>query len=291
MMGIGARGGKKDRKITLRNLKRNKKKEEMIEEESKKKELKKQNVIKKQENIIQITKEEKEQEKEELIDLLEDAPTLEKKNGNMKESINKIKNDSIEVTYKFNHKEIEKQIAQEKEIEKQIAQEKEIEKDLDFKKDSNTIKKDTPPIIEEKEENTFIPIYKDTKTVGKRNVEDNKKNVLQKEEKELNFLEKQIIQVLEDDINEKKFQLKKIDSEIYTLEKNIEDTVGQEEMVELEKEIEILMKLVEKIKRQIDSLEKTFDDKIPLTDTNNYLIYLVEEYKSRRKEEIEFKKV
>ena len=301
MMGIGARGGKKDRKITFRNLKRNKKKEEMIEEESKKKELKKQNVIKKQENIIQITKEEKEQEKEELIDLLEDAPTLEKKNGNTKESINKIKNDSIEVTYKFNHKEIEKQIAQEKEIEKQItqekeiekqiAQEKEIEKDLDFKKDSNTIKKDTPPIIEEKEENTFIPIYKDTKTVGKRNVEDNKKNVLQKEEKELNFLEKQIIQVLEDDINEKKFQLKKIDSEIYTLEKNIEDTVNQEEMVELEKEIEILMKLVEKIKRQIDSLEKTFDDKIPLTDTNNYLIYLVEEYKSRRKEEIEFGKV
>ena len=211
MMGIGAIGGKKDRKITFRNLKRNKKKEEMIEEESKKKELKKQNVIKKQENIIQITKEEQEQEKEELIDLLEDAPTLEKKNGNMKESINKIKNDSIEVTYKFNHKEIEKQ----------IAQEKEIEKDLDFKKDSNTIKKDPPPIIEEKEENTFIPIYKGTKTVGKRNVEDNKKNVLQKEEKELNFLEKQIIQVLEDDINEKKFQLKKIDSEIYTLKKNI----------------------------------------------------------------------
>ena len=155
----------------------------MIEEESKKKELKKQNEIKKQENIIQITKEEKEQEKEELIDILEDAPTLEKKNGNMKESINKIKNDSIEVTYKFNHKEIEKQITQEKEkqitqekeIEKQITQEKEIEKDLDFKKDSNTIKKDPPPIIEEKEENTFIPIYKDTKTVGKRNVEDNKK--------------------------------------------------------------------------------------------------------------------
>ena len=291
MMGIGARGGKKDRKITFRNLKRNKKKEEIIEEESKKKELKKQNVIKKQENIIQITKEEKEQKKEELIDLLEDAPTLEKKNGNMKESINKIKKDSIEVTYKFNHKEVEKQITQEKEVEKQITQEREIEKDLDFKKNSDTTKKDLPPIIEEKEENTFIPIYKDTKTVGKRNVEDNKKNVLQKEDKELNFLEKQIIQVLEDDINEKKFQLKKIDSEIYTLEKNIEDTVSQEEMVELEKEIEILMKLVEKIKRQIDSLEKTFDDKIPLTDTNNYLIYLVEEYKSRRKEEIEFKKV
>ena len=178
MMGIGAKGGKKDRKITFRNLKRNKKKKEMIEEESKKKELKKQNVIKKQENIIQITKEEKEQEKEELIDLLEDAPTIEKKNGNMKESINKIKKDSIEVTYKFNHKEVGKQ----------ITQEKEIEKDLDFKKDSDTIKKDTPPIIEEKEENTFIPIYKGTKTVGKRNVEDNKKNVLQKEEKEINFL-------------------------------------------------------------------------------------------------------
>lgn len=30
MMGIGARGGKKDRKITFRNLKRNKKKEEML---------------------------------------------------------------------------------------------------------------------------------------------------------------------------------------------------------------------------------------------------------------------
>lgn len=294
MMGIGARGGKKDRKITFRNLKRNKKKEEMIEEESKKKELKKQNVIKKQENIIQITKEEKEQEKEELIDLLEDAPTLDKKHGNMKESINKIKNDSIEVTYKFNREKAEKKNTQEKKIQKGI-NEKEIEKNLNFntqeKKNSNTIKKDIPPIIEKNDENTFIPIYKDTKAVGKRNVEDNKESILQKEEKELNFLEKQIIKVLEDDINEKKFQLKKIDSEIYTLEKNIEDTVSQEEMVELEKEIEILMKLVEKIKRQIDSLEKTFDDKIPLTDTNNYLIYLVEEYKSRRKEEIEFKKV
>lgn len=294
MMGIGARGGKKDRKITFRNLKRNKKKEEMIEEESKKKELKKQNEIKKQENIIQITKEEKEQEKKELIDLLEDAPTLDKKHGNMKESINKIKNDSIEVTYKFNREKAEKKNTQEKKIQKGI-NEKEIEKNLNFntqeKKNSNTIKKDIPPIIEKNDENTFIPIYKDTKAVGKRNVEDNKESILQKEEKELNFLEKQIIKVLEDDINEKKFQLKKIDSEIYTLEKNIEDTVSQEEMVELEKEIEILMKLVEKIKRQIDSLEKTFDDKIPLTDTNNYLIYLVEEYKSRRKEEIEFKKV
>lgn len=294
MMGIGARGGKKDRKITFRNLKRNKKKEEVIEEESKKKELKKQNVIKKQENIIQITKEEKEQEKEEPIDLLEDAPTLDKKHGNMKESINKIKNDSIEVTYKFNREKAEKKNTQEKKIQKGI-NEKEIEKNLNFntqeKKNSNTIKKDIPPIIEKNDENTFIPIYKDTKAVGKRNVEDNKESILQKEEKELNFLEKQIIKVLEDDINEKKFQLKKIDSEIYTLEKNIEDTVSQEEMVELEKEIEILMKLVEKIKRQIDSLEKTFDDKIPLTDTNNYLIYLVEEYKSRRKEEIEFKKV
>lgn len=294
MMGIGARGGKKDRKITFRNLKRNKKKEEMIEEESKKKELKKQNVIKKQENIIQITKEEKEQEKEELIDLLEDAPTIEKKNGNMKESINKIKNDSIEVIYEFNREKVEKKNTQEKKIQKGING-KEIEKNLNFntqeKKNSDAIKKDIPPIIEKDDENTFIPIYKGTKTVGKRNVEDNKEIILQKEEKELNFLEKQIIKVLEDDINEKKFQLKKIDSEIYTLEKNIEDTVSQEEMVELEKEIEILMKLVEKIKRQIDSLEKTFDDKIPLTDTNNYLIYLVEEYKSRRKEEIEFKKV
>lgn len=293
-MEIGARGGKKDRKITFRNLKRNKKKEEVIEEESKKKDLKRQNGIKKQEKIIQITKEEKEKEKEELIDLLEDTPTLEKKNEKMKESISKIKKDSIEVTHEFNREEVEKKNTQEKEIQKEIEETK-IEKNLNFdtqeKKNSDTIKKDTPPIIEEKGKNTFTPTHKETKAVGKRKVEDKKKNEPQKEEKELNFLEKQIIQVLEDDINEKKFQLKKIDSEIYTLEKNIEDTVNQEEMIELEKEIEILMKLVEKIKRQIDSLEKTFDDKIPLTDTNNYLIYLVEEYKSRRKEEIEFGKV
>ena len=120
MMGIGARGGKKDRKITFRNLKRNKKKEEMIEEESKKKELKKQNVIKKQENIIPITKEEKEQEKEELIDLLESTPTLDKKHDDIKESISKIKKDPIEVIYKFNHKAVEKQNTQEKEIEKDL---------------------------------------------------------------------------------------------------------------------------------------------------------------------------
>jgi len=106
----------------------------------------------------------------------------------------------------------------------------------------------------------------------------------------LDFIEKQIIKVIEEDIDEKKFQLKKIDSEIHTIQKQIDTIDNPDEIDEIEKEIERLMEILEQIKRQIVSLEKTFDFKFPVEEPDNYLIYLVEEYKTYRKEEKKFYK-
>ena len=47
---------------------------------------------------------------------------------------------------------------------------------------------------------------------------------------------------------------------------------------------------IEEIKKQIVSLKRTFGFKFPIENPDNYLIYLVEEYKSNRKEEIDLEK-
>lgn len=107
---------------------------------------------------------------------------------------------------------------------------------------------------------------------------------------ELNFIETQIVKIIDQEIEEKKFELKKMDSEIYTIQKKVETAKEEPEILELEEQIRKLLERIEKIKKQISSLEKTLDLKFPIEQPDNYLIYLIEEYKDKRKEEIDFKK-
>ena len=81
-----------------------------------------------------------------------------------------------------------------------------------------------------------------------------------------------------------------MDSELYTIQKNIESLTEEKELLLLEEEIKRLLDKIESIKKQILSLEKTFEFKFPIEEPDNYLIYLIEEYKNNRKEEIDLGK-
>lgn len=116
----------------------------------------------------------------------------------------------------------------------------------------------------------------------------NSKTIKEETHQELNFIEKQMIEVINQKIDDSKFELKKIDSEIYTIQKNIDSTMDDLEILKLEKEVQELLDKIETIKKQISSLERTLDLKFPIDNPDNYLIYLTEEYKQRRKEEIDF---
>lgn len=238
--GIGAKGGKKDRKLSFLNRIRKRnlemKKDFQIEEKKKIEKLKQ-----KQEEIIFNTSKEK--------------------------------NIPIDVT----------------------PSKKRLENNILL---TNKQKKQNP----KKETKLKIPISKKEKQILPRKIKAKSKEkdnlVTLKPKKNMNsnpidmeaFLEKQVTKILEQDIQDKKFQLKKIDSEIYAIQKSIESTQDQEDLTALEKEIERLMDILEQIKRQILSLEKTFDLNFPVDEPDHYLIYLLEEYKNYRKDEKELSK-
>lgn len=253
---LGAKGGKKDLKLTFLNRRRKlklKKEELIIEKQAK--ELQKQR--KKDKEIILNF--ENERKKEESIELLQPSDELEidlsrvkphKKHGNNNfevEDLTPINNDDIEILDDIFDDSIDNYHPSIKE--------KKSAMDTDFI-NNNTIKKK-----------------------GKR-----------KEQEQINSIEKQIIQIIEKDIEEKNFQLKKIDSEIHTIKKNIDLVTDEDQMTKIEEEINRLQEMLERIKKQILSLEKTFDFKFPVDEPDNYLIYLVEEYKEYRKDDKDFYK-
>lgn len=265
---LGAKGGKKDLKLSFLNRKRNRKlKEEELAQE-KEKEVQQQ---KKKEEEILLTIE-KDNISEQLVtnsieikpkqQLSDDLVTPEKQTT---DNLVSPKDNSI----------TQKQPEHEKII--NIPVNEEIKQD--------DILVDYPKIVTKARENDSnivdFPTPSDTKVdTGEK----------EKQEEVVGFIEKQVIQILEQDIEEKKFQLKKIDSEIHTIQKNIDTATNEEELDSVEKEIERLMEMLEQIKRQILSLEKTFDFKFPVEEPDNYLIYLVEDYKEHRKEEKDFYK-
>jgi len=240
---LGAKGGKKDLKLSFLNKKRRLK---LIEEEL----------------DIQNKKDDKEKkEKEKKLNIQED-------------NISDLSVEKIEVSEPNKLK--DEFIIQEKvEIIKELEQP--IQTDI---KEKNVIDYPRKKAIGHSKDNDIINNY-DTED---RKIEIDNYN------DSLDFIEKQIIQIIEEDIDEKKFQLKKIDSEIHTIQKHIDTANNQDEIDEIEEEIERLIDLLENIKKQIISLEKTFDFKFPVEEPDNYLIYLVEEYKEYRKEEKNFYK-
>ena len=116
------------------------------------------------------------------------------------------------------------------------------------------------------------------KKINGHNVKELEQNIT-----DVDYLEKQIIKILEQQIDENRYQLRKMDNELYIIGKEIDDLDEKEDIVLLTKEIETLIEKLKYIKRQIESLRKTFAFDFPIEEPDNYLIYLVDEFKEQRK--------
>lgn len=104
--------------------------------------------------------------------------------------------------------------------------------------------------------------------------------------KDTDYFEKQILKILDQQIDENNYQLKKMDSEMHTIEKEIDSLINKEDVEEFENEIQLLIEKLNYIKRQISSLQKTFEFNFPVEEPDNYLIYLVDEFKDKVKSNI-----
>lgn len=286
---IGAKGGKKDLKLIFQNNKR-KKRKEIQEIKLQKEKIEREKKQKQKEAVIHLTPEVKlpeeniniESNPKELISPviipIENIQEKQQQTKDQKEQ-NEIKKEETlisqtpDLEIEENNKNIIPIPKPEKERKIEEKKERKIEEKRETKKETN-IKKGK----RSKEKNSTNSTEKQIETINKK-----------KQETE-DFLEQQVIKVLEQEIEEKNFQLKKMDSEIYTIQKNIESLTEEEELLLLEKEIKKLLDKMEEMKRQILSLEKTFEFKFPIEEPDNYLICLVEEYKNNRKEEIDLGK-
>ena len=99
------------------------------------------------------------------------------------------------------------------------------------------------------------------------------------------YLKIEITHILENSIKDNIYELKKLDSNFYSIEKKIDYAEDDSDIKEIELEINKLLEQLQYIKMQITSLEKTFEFKFPDEEPDNYLIYLVEEYKEKVKNE------
>lgn len=289
---IGTKGGKRDLKLTIQNRKRKNKKE--IQEMKYKQKKKEKEAHKKKEKLITILKLEQETSKNKQGTTIIHKSKLEVprkkifKQPNSKEDTF-FTNDDIKEKRENPQKglpEKEQQINQE--LEKIIIQ-------IPFNLKDN--KKNIISISNQSEEQK---LKEEKKYIGKQinNLDNHNKNntkeqiniLNEKKEENISFLEQHIIKVLEQELDEKKYSLKKLDSEIYAIQQSIDPVTREEELLVLEQEISKLINKIEKIKKQIIVLERTLDFKFPIESPDNYLIYLVEEYKNNRKEEINLEK-
>lgn len=294
---LGTKGGKRDRKITIFNKKR-KKKRAILEEEKKKETMQKEKIQKtpilpekekidisstsyrrkkigikpdttlskeepfKERNFIHKEENLSPDKKRENPVSIDDSKEKieEKKQPEIKKPIKELKKDSIQI-------EMNKGIEEEMELEKEtfpfeIPEEKNIyPKSTNIRK-ATSKKGGTPPLTLEKKEE-ISPI---------------------KEKESITYLEKEIIHVLDENIKDIQYDLKKLDSEVYTIKKEMNQEIGQEELEELELEIENLIIKIETLKKEMESLKKTFALDFPVEVPDNYLIYLVDEYKEKQME-------
>lgn len=103
----------------------------------------------------------------------------------------------------------------------------------------------------------------------------------------IEIVEKEIINILEENIKDLTYELKKLDFDIHVIKKNIDNAKDKEELEIYEKQVNQLIEKLNKLKKQLLSLEKTFKFDYPIEFKDNYLIYLVDEYKNKRKNEKE----
>lgn len=283
-INIGAKGGKRDLKLMIQNKKRKKKKQ--IEEMRNKQKEKEQEIQKKKEEMIITPKSQQDPTNTHQSKLKASEKEMPKQCNSQEENF--LTNSYIK----------EKRINLQQE-QQELKEKEQVNQELE----ENTIQ--TLPNSENEKENKISifdcpqeskPKYR-KKTKGKQTDNYDKQNTKkqidilnEKKEENIFFLEQQVIKVLEQQLEEKKYSLKKIDSEVYAIQQSTDSITEEKELLTLEQEISELIDRIEEMKRQIVALERTLGFRFPIESPDNYLIYLVEEYKNNRKEEIDLEK-
>lgn len=244
---IGAKGTRNDRKIFRLNVKRGKKKKELIQQEK-------------------LLKDKKSKAKKEGETIL--ISILKKHNKNKENPIsNKIDDISLD---KVKKEEKTQSTTQTPFIKRNSLQER---KEITKNNPTSKIEKDSTQATSRKK-NIITP-----------QDESQEKNSTKKGNNEdiTTYLKMEITNILENNIKDNIYELKKIDSTFYTIEKKIEYAEDDNDIKEIEYEINELLKQLDYIRKELASLEKTFELNFPVEEPDNYLIYLIDEYKDRIK--------
>lgn len=290
---LGAKGGKRDRRITIFHKKR-KKKKAILEEETKKEIMQKEKIQKtpilpeKEKGDISSTnyrrkkwgiKPDTKLSKEEPFKEIEPLQKEENLSPDKKKENPVSIDDSKEMIEEKKQPEISDPIKKTRKDSIQI----EINKGI-----AGELEKETFPLEIPEEKNTHpksTNIRQATPKKGERpplTLEKNEEISPTKEMESIPYLEKEIIHVLDENIKDIQYDLKKLDSEVYTIKKKMNQEIQQEEVEELELEIENLIIKIETLKKEMESLKKTFALDFPVEVPDNYLIYLVDEYKDKQ---------
>ena len=259
---IGSKGGKNDRKILLLNTKKEKRKKQLLLEE---------------ENI----EKEKIKDKKEKETILNSILKMNKEKRIKTPNNNDI---NINETQKKKNTPSDKQkpSIEKKPLQETIEKQKAKEKEAPKTPESNIIPK-TDKVPSNKRDNTQTSSRK--KNIIPPQDESQEKNST-KDENNVDiteYLKTEITNILENNIKDNIYELKKMDSTFYTIEQKIEYAEDDSDIKEIEYEINELLKQLDYIRKELASLEKIFELNFPVEEPDNYLIYLVDEYKDRIK--------
>ncbi len=284
--GIGARGGKKDRKQILKNEKRKRKErikaeEEKLVQEEKKKEKEEKGKILIQEKEKEEKQEENQKEKstpsprKHLFGGKEPFEEKSRKEPEKNKEIPPILPYPLPIPKKRKEQEPEKQQRKEQEIEKKQKKEKESKEQ---ERQLPKIEKEEPPIltVEEKEVFQSKPFpFKEEETIKKESDEEDTENAL----------EYKVVNELERLLKNCNYELKKIYVELNVLQKESENMETIREVEDALEEIERLLTYLEQIKKQLEVISDSYNLDLIHRLHDRTFTDLVEEYKSQVKSE------
>lgn len=275
---IGSINGKNNRKLLRINKKREKKKKQLLEEEKIKYEQvqqrKKEEIIVSaiNQNVDCVVKNNPIEDKNILI-----VTDFENKNNKVIKTIKPISSDSKDnnkITGKDKIEKIETSNNSKINLNKNI---------VDSTYSENTLQKNNLDSINNyKASNNDIDITKSNSN-NMDNYESTKTNTSDDNVDISEYLKIEIVHILEQNIDDNIYELKKIDLSFYNIDKEVEKISDNDDIKNIEDEINKLLEKLEQIRKELISLEKTFELRLPIEEKDNYLIYLIDEYKDKIK--------
>lgn len=296
--GIGTKGGKKDLKQTKKNQEEKKKKNLKLKDEKEKTKSIENNKKKKQEqeilqNNLQQAKQEREQEKKDE-EKIEQQIKKTQENNKKKETEKKEPKEVIFLEQDRKKKKfaIEKtETVQEKKEESQ--QENTLESNdnqVNNEKDNTKVTEDInkKKQQEEKTENQEIESEKTPRYLGVASIEQKEteeQSLEQIRQQQESILELKVAEELERLLNDNRYELKKLYTELDIIQKETDYIYESEDAEIAIEEIEHLIEQLNQIKKQLEAISKSYDLDGIFDLDDKYFSELVERYKEQVKDQ------